>query len=391
MNRTDVTREGLQHVRPGREATTGVNIGVGEPAPAPRPALRGGGRGEQPMVPDAEFASYYGKPVINQPVWGSPDIPGYLFLGGAAGAGSVMAAAAQLTGRRRLSRALKMGSTVSVGLSLAALVHDLGRRGRFLNMLRTFKVTSPMSVGSWLLSAYGPAAAAAALSDVTGLMPGAGALATAGAAALGPGVATYTAALISNTAVPAWHDAYRDMPFVFAASAVSSAAALGMIAAPVAESGPVKLLGGACGAAEVVLAQVMERRAGIAGEAFTEGKAKRFHDLGQGLLLGGVGLSVVPGRSRLLRVLAGSALLSGSALTRFAIFEAGLASAHDPKYTVVPQRERLRARGGAPTGLDGRAPAGPGYPGGRRPSTRAAIPATTATPATGAPPTTPTG
>jgi hypothetical protein len=33
-----------------------------------------------------EFTSYYGKPVINAPVWQAPDIPGYLFLGGLAGA-----------------------------------------------------------------------------------------------------------------------------------------------------------------------------------------------------------------------------------------------------------------------------------------------------------------
>jgi hypothetical protein len=38
------------------------------------------------------------------------------------------------------------------------------------------------------------------------------------------------------------------------------------------------------------------------------------------------------------------ALLAGSACTRFGVFEAGPASVHDPKYTVVPQRERLNRR-----------------------------------------------
>ena len=37
----------------------------------------------------------------------------------------------------------------------------------------------------------------------------------------------------------------------------------------------------------------------------------------------------------------GAALMAGSACTRFGIFEAGQASARDPKYTVVPQRERV--------------------------------------------------
>jgi hypothetical protein len=35
------------------------------------------------------------------------------------------------------------------------------------------------------------------------------------------------------------------------------------------------------------------------------------------------------------------ALLGGACCERFAVFEAGQASARDPKYTVVPQRERI--------------------------------------------------
>jgi len=40
----------------------------------------------------------------------------------------------------------------------------------------------------------------------------------------------------------------------------------------------------------------------------------------------------------------GALLLTASALTRWGVFEAGMASADDPKYTVQPQRERLEAR-----------------------------------------------
>ena len=49
-------------------------------------------------------------------------------------------------------------------------------------------------------------------------------------------------------------------------------------------------------------------------------------------------------RSRRSRALAGAAFVAASVLTRFGVFEAGLASARDPKYVVVPQRERLRQR-----------------------------------------------
>jgi len=44
--------------------------------------------------------------------------------------------------------------------------------------------------------------------------------------------------------------------------------------------------------------------------------------------------------------LSGLALLTASALTRYGIFEAGMASARDPRYTVVPQRQRVGDRAG---------------------------------------------
>ena len=130
------------------------------------------------MVPDAEFTSYYGRPVIKEPVWQAPDVAGYLFFGGLAGASSVLAASAHLSGHRELARVAKVGALGAISLSAAALVHDLGRPARFTNMLRVFKPSSPMSVGSWLLAGYGPVAGAAAVSEVTGILPAAGTAAT---------------------------------------------------------------------------------------------------------------------------------------------------------------------------------------------------------------------
>src|SRR6185312_2291525 len=99
-------------------------------------------RAEQPMVPKATFSSYYGRPVIKAPVWEARDIAGYFFLGGLAGGSSLLAAGADLTGRDELARAAKAGACAAITLSLAALVHDLGRPARFVNMMRVFKVTS---------------------------------------------------------------------------------------------------------------------------------------------------------------------------------------------------------------------------------------------------------
>lgn len=330
-----VTTDGASGTHPGREATVGVNVPPG-----------GGGPRKRKRREEPEFRSYYDLPVINKPAWASPDIPGYLFLGGLAGAGSAVGLAAQLTGRPALAKVAKSGAAGAGHLSLVALIHDLGRRGRFLNMLRMFKVTSPMSVGSWLLSGFVPAATVSAFSTATGMVPAVGALASAGAAVLGPAVAAYTAALISNTAVPAWHDGYEYMPFIFVSSAASSAAGLGLLGAPVSESGPMAVLGALGGVAEVVLSKRHERSVGIVGEAFHEGKAKKFMKAAEALTAGGAALAAASGltRRRSLRGAAGAMLLTGSAFTRFGIFEAGINSAQDPRYTIVPQRERLEKR-----------------------------------------------
>ena len=144
---------------------------------------RGGRGGEQLVVPRARPDSYYGKPIIKEPVWGARDVGGYLFFGGLAGASSVLAGFAQAAGNHRQAKASKIAAVGAIGLSGLALVADLGRPERFVNMLRVVKVTSPMSVGSWLISAFGGASAAAAACAVTGRLPRAGAAATAGAAA----------------------------------------------------------------------------------------------------------------------------------------------------------------------------------------------------------------
>ena len=302
-------------------------------------------RGEPLVVPRARFDSYYGRPIIKSPVWRSPDVPGYLFLGGLAGASSVLAGFAQLTGNHELSRVSKTAAAGAIGLSAAALVHDLGRPERFVNMLRVFKVTSPMSVGSWLLALYGPCAGAAGACAVTGRLPRAGALATFGATALGPGIATYTAALLGDTAVPAWHDAHREMPYLFAGSAASAAGGLGMLAVRPAHAGQAVRFAVLGAAVELTAKSLLLRRLGPAAEPYQSGRPGTLMEAAEVLTAAGLaGAVLTAGRSRAAMAISGAALVAASALTRFGIFEAGLASARDPKYTVGPQRERLRQR-----------------------------------------------
>jgi DMSO reductase anchor subunit len=359
MSTSRVTRKGIKGESPGREAAPGAlrggpDGGQREPGTSPGRA-RKRARGEELMVPRAEFGSYYGRPVIKAPSWAARDIAGYFFLGGLAGAGSVLAAGAQLTGRTTTATAMKVSSLVSVSLSAAALVHDLGRPGRFANMLRVFKPTSPMSVGSWLLSGYGPAAGAAALSAVTGRLPRAGAAATATAAVLGPAVAAYTGVLAADTAVPAWHGAHRELPYLFTASATAAASGMALVLAPPAQSGPARCAAVLAAGAEAALTRAMERRLGMVAETYREGRAGTLMRCAQALTVTGAASAVLfGGRSRTAAALSGLALLTGSACTRFGVFAAGVASAEDPLYTVGPQRGRLeQAPAGAAQDPDG--------------------------------------
>ena len=95
-----------------------------------------------------------------------------------------------------------------------------------------------------------------------------------GAAALGPPLATYTAALIANTAVPAWHEAHRELPFVFAGSGASAAGGLAMVLAPVAQAGPARRMAVAGAALEIAAAELLTQRLGHGGRAVREGSVR---------------------------------------------------------------------------------------------------------------------
>ncbi len=119
-------------------------------------------RADDVMVPEAAFTSYYGRPVVKPAPW-KHEIPAYLFLGGLAAGSALIASGAELTGRVTLQRNARLVALGALSGSGAVLVADLGKPSRFLNMMRTVKLTSPMSVGSWILAGQGtfPSAAAA--------------------------------------------------------------------------------------------------------------------------------------------------------------------------------------------------------------------------------------
>jgi formate-dependent nitrite reductase membrane component NrfD len=303
------------------------------------------------MVPEATFSSYYGRPIVKASPW-EADIPAYLFLGGLAGGSALLAAGADLTGRTALRRASRLTAAGAVSVSFAALVHDLGRPSRFYNMLRVAKITSPMSVGTWILTGFGPMAGLAAAGEMLGGPSGvrrlarlAGRPAGLVAAGLAPALASYTAVLLSDTATPSWHEASRHLPFVFVASASAAAGGMAMLAVPVAEAGPARALAIGGAVAELAVSERMQSAMGIVAEPLHQGKAGLYLQVAKILTAGGaIGAFVGARRSRVISGLAGVALVVGSACTRFGIFHAGQQSAQDPRYTVEPQRRRLEQR-----------------------------------------------
>jgi hypothetical protein len=322
------------------------------------PSKKRRGGGDRAMVPPANFRSYYGRPVVRAAPW-EKDIPAYLFTGGLAAGSALLAAGGQVTRRPALRRAGRLAALGAVGVSTYFLVNDLGRPERFVNMLRVAKPTSPMSMGTWILSGFGGLAGAAAVAEaapllprrgplglVRKLLPPAGAAAGLGAAALAPALATYTAVLLADTSTPSWHAAYPELPFVFAGSAMASGAAVGMIAAPAEQAGPARRMAVIGAGLELLQAHRVETGKGLLSEPYRKGRAGKWLRYARTLTAAGALGALAGRRSRTLSVLSGMALLAGSTLTRFGVFEAGIVSAEDPKYTVVPQRERLNSQRG---------------------------------------------
>ena len=260
-------------------------------------------------------------------------IPAYFFTGGLAGGSALLAAGARLTGDHRLARRCLVSASAATAVSGVLLVVDLGRPERFLNMLRVAKVTSPMSVGTWVLTAFGTATTVATASDLLGIARPVGLAAEAASAALAPVMATYTAVLVADTAIPAWHDARHELPFVFAGGAAASAGALALLLNDGSRPARRLAVGGAV--LELAATKALEHRLGDAGEAYRRGRAGVLRRVAAATTVAGVAaLLLGGGRSRPARVAGSLLLLVGAAAERFTVFHAGIESADDPTFTV---------------------------------------------------------
>jgi len=179
---------------------------------------------------------YYGQPVVRPPVW-TWEIPIYFFVGGLGGMSAVIALGALLFHHFDVARTAMWVAAIAAVLSPVLLILDLGRPHLFINMLRVFKLQSAMSMGAWILAAFGmcvvPALIAlelqtfhafgGSLDQILGIAAG---ILIFGSAVFGMLLATYTGVLIGATAIPAWFLHHKLLPIHFGAAGLGSAAAL---------------------------------------------------------------------------------------------------------------------------------------------------------------------
>jgi formate-dependent nitrite reductase membrane component NrfD len=188
---------------------------------------------------DQERPSYYDYPVLKAPTW-TWEIILYFFLGGLAAGCYVIASIAALFGSPEDRVVARTGYYLSLLALLPCpplLIKDLGRPERFLNMLRIFKVKSPMSMGTWGLLSFSlfsgvTASMQAAKDGLLGDWWGARTLAKLPQKLIalvgipfGVFLGGYTGVLLTATSVPLWSRS-KLLGAVFVSSAMSTSTAL---------------------------------------------------------------------------------------------------------------------------------------------------------------------
>jgi hypothetical protein len=278
--------------------------------------------------------------MLKEPQW-SWEIPLYFFVGGAAGAAAVVAQFAQMTGADAevVSDARTVAAIGSI-LAPALLVADLGVPSRFLNMLRVFKVQSPMSVGVYIVSAFGPSATLAKIANwLRGSQSGAMLKIVESAAGLlsalsGLGMATYTGVLIGATAIPVWNEHIASLPIHFALSGMAAGVSAIQLMGH-EQNRSLNMLGIAASLGESLEGVKVETNFKPSSDPLKKGMSGVITRLG-GVLSGPLPLALRLAavfanerRSKQLVRAASAATLAGSLFTRIGWIRAGHASARD--------------------------------------------------------------
>jgi formate-dependent nitrite reductase membrane component NrfD len=308
----------------------------------------------QPSPPEtSELAGYYGQPAIHGPHWNWLII-GYFFTGGISGGAAALAAAASVFGDASSDRLRNHAVLVSFAALLPCpilLILDLGRPERFHHMVRAFRPSSPMSMGTWGLSVFSlleTGATAAVLCRLVGerYCPPQWAektlLAANGVAGLF--LAGYTGTLLAATAVPLWSRRPELLGPLFLVSGISSGCAATVLS--LHASGSTEHDGDALTAIDAVAS--LTKAGLLAGWAASLGdvagpvnEGMRGRIVREGCILAGVvaplAIEAATSRSRRWRragrIAAATLSLAGSFALRYAVVSGGRASAADPRDT----------------------------------------------------------
>ena len=309
---------------------------------------------------------YYGIPPVKEHTW-TWEIPVYFWLGGIGSGAHVINTIARLMGHndKALIRAGRYTTLICMLLSPLLLISDLGRPERFLNMLRIVKWRSPMSMGTWGLSAFasltGLVAAHQAAED--GLLGRENFLARllsalpdrligTLAAPFGLFVGAYTGVLIALTSTPIWARNAVLMGPLFITSAMSTGLSAISFLLHLFGAGEEKTIEGLRRAEKGTLVLEGGLLAASLYAMGPWGKPLRTGKIGAwffgGTVVGGLLAPFALLQSRESRgrsLLASVLVLTGGYLLRRTIIDAGSLSARDPQATFTfAQKENLPLR-----------------------------------------------
>jgi formate-dependent nitrite reductase membrane component NrfD len=322
------------------------------------------GATERPALPASVQQEWRGETYHGRPVTKASGfdwkVSFYIVTLGIAGAAQVIAAAARThrggEGLARRARFLALGGSIVGSL---VLIGHLKTPRRWYNMLRIARPTSPMSLGSWLLTGFGALSGITALGEALGRRwPFARRVADAaqGPAALaGAGMGVYTAGLLASTSTPLWAAAPGPLAAQFgSASMAGAASALALIQRAAGEAGSARrleTLAMLAAAAEMLASREAGRRWAKAGveRSITTGAPGALDMIGGkalgvvvplaahgiGRLAGGRGAGILP-------ELASLAMLAGGAAMRHAVLLAGNNSACRPEHAFRVTQETRR-------------------------------------------------
>jgi hypothetical protein len=282
---------------------------------------------------------YYGIHLLKEPQW-TFEVPLYFFVGGASGSAAVIGGVAEWLNKDRAlardARWLAFGGSV---ISSALLVADLGRKERFLNMLRVFKLQSPMSVGAWTLAGFASTSAATAFAKAAEQRFGDSLpirvianFSQLFSMLFGMPFHNYTGVLIGATVIPVWNQNIQTLPIVFGMSGLQSAVSLLELMGH-SDSRALNLLGIGSALCESWEGLHSERRTDPALKPLKQGASGIMTRTG-GLLSGPLPLvlRLLAGFSdnpRTLRRWAAVCGIAGSLFTRYGWVQAGHSSARD--------------------------------------------------------------